>query len=120
MQGRDSTTRGGTSKVSVDLWQWVGVATTAQAVTAYGGAVLWRDGMTAVGLVEEVDATVGLKRCAAVCLRGSSWRPRKPRCPTSQPTATARRLPPPATRCRPAATGRPPTARQAPGTEHAR
>jgi hypothetical protein len=50
--------------VSVDPWPSAGVATTAQAVTAYGGAVLLRDVTTAAGPVEEVDATVGPKRRA--------------------------------------------------------
>jgi DDE family transposase len=47
--------------VSVDPWPIVGVGTTARAVTAHGGAVLLRDVMSAVGLVDEVDAAVSVK-----------------------------------------------------------
>lgn len=40
----------------------VTVGTTQRAVTAYGGAVLLRDVIAALGLVSEVDATLGLKQ----------------------------------------------------------
>src|SRR6516225_6350431 len=56
--------RGGISEVSVTPWPTAGVATTSRSVTAYGGATLLRDVMSAVGLVEEVDANVGLKQRA--------------------------------------------------------
>jgi hypothetical protein len=47
--------------MSIDPWPTVDVGTTSRAVTAHGGATLLRDVMSAVGLVGEVDATVGLK-----------------------------------------------------------
>ena len=50
--------------MSVAPWPTVSVATTSRAVTAHGGATLLRDVMSAVGLVETVDATVGLKQRA--------------------------------------------------------
>jgi hypothetical protein len=48
--------------VSVAQWPKVTVATTQRSVTAYGGAVLLRDVMATLGLVDEVDATLGLKK----------------------------------------------------------
>ena len=50
--------------MSVAPWPTAGVGTTPRAVTAYGGATLLRDVMTTVGLVDEVDANLGLKRRA--------------------------------------------------------
>ena len=50
--------------MSVTPWPTAGVATTSRSVTAYGGATLLRDVMSAVGLVGEVDSTVGLKQRA--------------------------------------------------------
>src|SRR5262249_3897922 len=61
-QGPNHPMRGGISKMSVAPWPTVGVGTTSRAVTAHGGATLLRDVMSAVGLVEEVDANVGLKQ----------------------------------------------------------
>ena len=48
--------------MSVAPWRTAGVGTTPRAVTAYGGAILLRDVMSAVGLVDEVDANLGLKQ----------------------------------------------------------
>ncbi|MBO0691733.1 MAG: IS1380 family transposase [Acidimicrobiaceae bacterium] len=50
--------------MSVDPWPAVRVESTARALTAYGGAVLLRDVMRVLRIVEEVDACVGLKRRA--------------------------------------------------------
>jgi hypothetical protein len=50
--------------MSLDPWPTVSVGTTSRAVTAQAGAVLLRDVMSAVGLVEEIDATVGVKHRA--------------------------------------------------------
>lgn len=50
--------------MSVEPWPAVRVESTARAVTAYAGAVLLRDVMTVLGVIEEVDACVGLKRRA--------------------------------------------------------
>jgi hypothetical protein len=50
--------------VSVDPWPSVGVATTSRAVTAHGGAVLLRDVMSAVGLIDEIDGALVLKQRA--------------------------------------------------------
>lgn len=50
--------------MSVDQWPTVGVGTTARAVTAHAGSVLLRDVMAALGVVDEVDATVTVKERA--------------------------------------------------------
>lgn len=47
--------------MSVHPWPAVGVGTTSRAVTAQAGAVLLRDVMSAVGLVDEVGTWVSLK-----------------------------------------------------------
>jgi hypothetical protein len=50
--------------VSLDRFPAVTVGSTARSITSYGGAVLLRDVMSAVGLVTTVDETVGLKQRA--------------------------------------------------------
>jgi hypothetical protein len=50
--------------VSVDPWPSVRVESTSRALTAYGGAVLLRDVMGALGVVGEIDRCVGVKQRA--------------------------------------------------------